>query len=142
MGVLNSLMELFGGSRTLVGLDETPAPGAAEAAIRPLIVELRRAVSLEVRSATTKVYLEGVLTRELLDRCTEILSKTFGPPAKPFDQRVAFEKTLRDMVESQGGIMKNQCLYLRRYEDSRIAFAALWPWSTPIEITLKVGVYD
>ncbi len=142
MGILDGIIKLFGGSRTLVRLDETPAPGTAEAAVQPLITDLRNALSPELRSATTRAYLEAVITRDQLEPCMEILTKTLGSPAKQFDERAAFEKTVRAMVDSRGGIMKDQCLYLRRFEDGRVAFAALWPWSSPNRITVKVGVYD
>ncbi|MCZ6794924.1 MAG: hypothetical protein O7J95_15070 [Planctomycetota bacterium] len=142
MGILGRVIEMVGGRRTVVRLDEAPASGAAEAAVRPLIAELRRAVSPEIRSASTKVYLEGVITRDRLASCTEIVSEALGSPAKPFDERAAFDRTVRAMVDSHGGINKDQCLYLRRFEDGRVAFAALWPWSSSNRITVKVGVYD
>ena len=142
MKVLDTVFTLFGCSRTLLRLDDTPAPGSAETAVMPLIADLRRSVSPEVRSETTEVYLECVITRNRLEACMEILLRVLGPAAKPFDEKVAFEKTLRAMVDSRGGILKDQCLYLRRYEDDHVAFAALWPWADPESITLKVGVYD
>ncbi len=40
------------------------------------------------------------------------------------------EKTVRAMVDSRGGIMKDPCLYLRRYEDGHVGsrgFLKLFP---------------
>lgn len=141
MGVLDSVLKLFGGGREHVSLDSAPAPGAVDAALGPLISGLRRALSAEIRLASEE-YLEAVVTRERLESCMEILAQTLGPPVKAFDQPVALEKSLRAMVDSRGGIMKNQCLYVRKYEDGGIAFAALWPWGDGDNVTVKVGVYD
>ena len=142
MSLFSALSKVLGGNKNLVRLDGTPGAGTAVAAMRLLIADLRQAASREIRSVSTKDYLEAVIRRERLEACSRILGEVFGPPAKPFDQRASFDRPLRRMVESGGGILKNQCLYLRRYEDDRVAFAALWPWADPENITLKVGTYD
>ena len=88
------------------------------------------------------VYLEAIVSQDALDAGCRILEAVLGPPAKPFGVKASFEGEVQALVDSRGGIQKNQALYLRRYEDDRIAFAALWPWSDGRRVTLKLGIYD
>ena len=142
MGLLSAVIEVFAGNKNAVRLDEPPGTGAAVGAVRSLIARLCQAASAEVRNVSTEDYLEAVIRREQLDECCRILGEALGPPAKPFDQRATFTGPLHNMVQSHGGVQKDQCLHLRRYEDDHVAFAALWPWADPEKITLKVGIYD
>ena len=143
MGLFDSLKALVGAGGAKVQLDdEPPAPGEAEAAVTALIAEVKQAVELELREGCSDTYLEAVLERAALDACTEVLAKTLGPPKKPFGERPAFDRSLSALIDSKGGIEKGQCLFLRRYADERIAFAAFWPWSSGAEVTLKLGVYS
>ena len=142
MGLLSIVGKVLGGNKEVICLDAPPAAGNASTSVRPLIADLREAPSTEIRGNSTADYLEVVLQRERLEEFTRILDAFLGPPAKPFGQRPRFDRPLRQLVESRGGILKGQCLYLRRYEDHHVAFAALWPWGDPETITLKVGVYD
>lgn len=142
MGLFDSLKALVGGGGARVQLDdEPPAPGEADAAVTALIADVKQAIELELREGCSDTYLEAVLKSDALDACSEVLAKAFGPPKKPFGERPAFDRTLSALIQSKGGIEKGQCLFLRQYADERIAFAALWPWSSGAEITLKLGVY-
>ena len=138
MGLLSVVAKVLG---DVTCLDAPPATGNASASVGPLIVDLRKVPSTEIRDGSTAEYLEVVLQRARLEEFTRILDAFFGPPAKPFGQRPRFYRPLRRLVESRGGIMKDQCLYLRHYDDQYVAFAALWPWGNSEKITLKVGVY-
>ncbi len=131
---------MLGGQRTVITLDAPPAEGTARAAVASLITSLQPALSTP--RSQTEGYLEGVFLRSQLDRISEVLAGTLGAPAKPFGQPPSFDKALKALIETHGGIMKNQCLYLRQFEDGFVSFAALWPWSDEGNITLKLGVYD
>ncbi len=140
MGLLSVVItKVFG---EVICLDGPPATGNASASVRPLIVDLRKVPSTEIRDGSSAEYFEVVLERAGLEEFTQILDAFFGPPAKPFDERRRFDGLLGELVESRGGITKEQCLYLRRHDDHYVAFAALWPWGDSETITLKVGVYD
>ena len=141
MGILSAIHRVFDGKKTAVRLDDPPAPGLAREAVRSLSAQLRESLSIEVRSAVD-VYLEAVVQQDALGAGCRILEAALGPPAKPFGAKASFEAELQERVDSRGGIHKNQALYLRRYEDGRVAFAALWPWSDGRRVTLKLGIYD
>ena len=114
-------------------------------AIKRLIGELKKAIRFtELRKApATDEYLEGVLLREDLVRCCELLSTVFGPPLKEFGKPPAFPAATQKTVDAVGGIRANQCLYLAQKGARDIAYAALWPWeSDPARLTLKVGMWQ
>jgi hypothetical protein len=142
MALVDLLSRFLGRGQPPISLDAPPASGAAREATVPLIRRLREQLPLELRSETTTDYLEGVLPAAALESSRAILEEVLGPPAKPFGARPRFEAALEKLVDSRGGIEKGQCLFLRRFADGRVAFAALWPWSGGERVTLKVGVYD
>lgn len=138
MGLFSVVANVLG---EVICLDAPPATGNASASVRPLIVDLRKVPSTEIRDGSSAEYLEVVLECAKLEEFTRVLDAFFGPPAKPFGQRPRFDRPLRQLVQSRGGINKDQCLYLRGHEDQYVAFAALWPWGDSKNTTLKVGVY-
>ena len=142
MGLLDTLIQICGLRRTAVTLDGPAAPGTAEAAVQRLIARLRQLPNSEIREDSTHIYLEMVITGHQLDNYATVLTEVLGPPVKPFGESVSLEKPLRAMVDSQGGIRRDQCLYLKHYQDQFVAFAALWPWSGGNPLTLKVGVFS
>ena len=113
-----------------------------DVAIKPLIANLRATIPMLVRTApASEDYLEGVLSREALQRCYALLSDALGAPVKAFDQPVQLESRLQKVVVNLGGIRTEQCLFLKAGEQERAVYAALWPWaSDQTRITLKVGV--
>jgi len=115
--------------------DDTPVP--------PLVMALRKAIPMEVRVAPDSgTYLEGVLKREDLPRCVALLREALGPPAKEFDEAKRFERETQRLVESIGGIRKDQCLFLGANGNPYTAYAALWPWASDSDrITLKIGIF-
>lgn len=110
--------------------------------ITPLIAALKQAVPLELRSAPdAPEYLEGVLARQHLKPCHELLVQHFGAAAKDFGKRAAFAGAAAKCVERVGGIQTNQCLFLSMRDGRSAVYAALWPWSSdPMRVTLKVGI--
>jgi len=141
MGILSAINKVLDGKKLAVRLNDPPAPGRAPDAVRATSTRLRESLSIEVRKAVD-VYLEAVLTSDALDEACRILEDALGPAAKPFGAKATFERALQEQVDSRGGIQKNQALYLRVFEDGRVAFAALWPWSDGRRTTLKLGIYD
>ena len=110
--------------------------------LKPLIEALRKSVPMLVRSApSTDDYLEGVLSREDLQRCDTLLRDALGPPVKEFGKAAAIAPAMRALVDRIGGVRIEQCLFLRQDEAGQVTYAALWPWaSDEMRITLKVGV--
>ena len=94
----------------------------------------------EIRAESTDQLLEAVIRGARLDEYTQVLTQALGEPCKPFGLRGEFARPLAQQIDEMGGVSKEQCLFLRRFEDDRIAYAALWPWGDPSSITLKVGV--
>ena len=142
MRVFSAVLEVFS-RRGPIDLDEPPAAGEAHAITSALIADLRRTTPpKQVRRESTRQYLEAVIQRDHLEEYCQILTAAFGEPCKPFGVRARFSRPLEERIAALGGIMKKQCLYLRRFEDDRVAYAALWPWDDPNSITLKLGVFD
>lgn len=112
--------------------------------VKPLIDALQQAIPfVETREASPSGdYLEGVLSREDLGACCELLSGAFGPAAKEFGKVVRFTRQCQAMVDALGGIRTDQCLFIKEEANRPVAFAALWPWAAnPDRVTLKVGVF-
>lgn len=111
---------------------------------KPLIDALQQAITfVEQREATPSGdSFEGVLSREDLARCCELLAGTFGLATKEFGKTVRFSPPCQAMVDQLGGIRPEQCLFIKEEANQPIAFAVLWPWaSNPQRVTLKVGVF-
>lgn len=140
--MLGALIKSLFGPARIVEIEGPDAPGEAKPALQQLIREIHVLKPKEVRSESRDFYLEAVVLREGLEAYEVLLEAVFGKPAKPFDEKGGFSGSLDEMVDSIGGIDKDQCLYLRRFEDGRVLFAALWPWGDPANITLKLGVFE
>lgn len=140
MGIFDAFTALVG-TRPVVSLDSTPAAGDAETALRALIKEVRAEIEIERRAGGTRT-LDCLITPEVIEACGELLTRHLGEPIKPFGKKVKFDDALQALIDSKGGIAKNQCLFLRQFEDGRILYAALWPWVGGVDITLKIGTYD
>ena len=115
-----------------------------ETLVGPLIASLRNTVPMLVRtSPTSEEYLEGILSRDDLQRCCTLLTDALGASVKAFDQAVRFEPSMQKVVAGLGGIRLEQCLFLKSVGAQRAIYAALWPWaSDALRITLKVGVVN
>ena len=112
------------------------------ALISPLIDDLIKAIPMVVRSAPpTGDYLEGVLSRQNLKQCYDMLNVVFGQPTKDFGNATNLERNLQKLVDCVGGIRLDQCLFVKRDAEGNTTYAALWPWaSDATRITLKVGI--
>ena len=141
MGVLDGILGFLRG-KGAIALDEAPAAGEACAVLRALIEALREAQPREVRAASTSEHLDAVIDRTQLEEYCAVLAQTLGEPCKPFGARGKFVHALAKKIDAMGGVERTQCLYLRRFEDDDIAYAALWPWGDSKSITLKVGVFQ
>ena len=116
----------------------------AHASIKPLVQALRKTLTfVEVRAAPPSGdHLEGVLSRQELERCHAQLCEALGPPVKEFGRNATFDHKTQKTVEALGGVRIDQCLFLVPQEARRVVYAALWPWaSDPTRVTLKVGVH-
>ena len=105
-----------------------------------MIREIRDHVRMEVRSnSTSSEYLEAVIRKSNLEQLQPIITKHLGPAAKEPGEEVTFSEEVKKVVDSLGGLRMEQSFFCRR-EDTRVVFAALWPWqSDPERITLKAG---
>ena len=109
-----------------------------------LLEVIKGSIVLELRpTAHAESYLEGVLAREDLERCVQVLTDNLGPAAKPFDEEPKLQHDLQRMIDRIGGIRRNQCLFLKPLARQTFTYAALWPWTTnPQRVTLKVGTLE
>ncbi len=105
-----------------------------------LIEELREALRMEIRANSQGLeYLEAVLDRKDLELLNSLLEKHLGPAAKESGKEANLPEEIKELVDSLGGLRKEQSFFYRR-EGDRVTYAALWPWeSNPDKITLKSG---
>ena len=110
--------------------------------VTALIDSLRSSIPMVIRVAPASGdYLEGVMSRQELQRCYTLLAEAFGQPAKEFGQTTSFQREQQKLIDQLGGIRLDQCLFLKPGADGEVAYAALWPWaSDATRVTLKVGV--
>jgi hypothetical protein len=106
-----------------------------------LIKEIRKTVRIEVRATSHGTeYLEGVLTLKDLEVLRSLLRKHLGPATKESGKEVSFPQTIRELVDSLGGLRIEQSFFYRQ-DGKQVTYAAIWPWqSDPNKITLKSGV--
>ena len=85
-------------------------------------------------------YLEAVLQKKDLELLNSLLEKHLGPAAKEPGKEANLPKEIQKLVDSLGGLRKEQSFFYRQ-DDHRIIYAAIWPWvSDPNKMTLKSGV--
>jgi len=110
--------------------------------VKTLVAAIGTQVSfVERRSPAERAdYIEGVLSRQELKRCYELLQGQFGDVVKDFGQPAKFDKPTAKIVERIGGIWTDQCLFFLKVDGNAAVYAALWPWSSDAsKITLKAG---
>lgn len=109
--------------------------------VETLVGALQAVPLLERRSPAEKTdYLEGVISRQELKRCYELLMQQFGSATKEFGQPAKFDRVTTQLVERIGGIWNDQCLFFSAIDGKKAVYAALWPWnSDPTKVTLKAG---
>ena len=115
-----------------------------ETVIKSLVAALRTTIPMLVRTASASGdYLEGVLSRQALERCEILLRETLGPPIKEFSKAATFEPPIQKVIDRIGGIRFDQCVFLKQGGEGHVAYAVLWPWaSDATRITIKVGVLE
>jgi hypothetical protein len=108
-----------------------------------LIEELKATLRMEIRSTSQKLqYLEAVLQMEDLELLHSLLRKHLGPAAKESGKEVSLPKEIQKLVDSLGGLRKEQSFFYRQ-DGHQVVYAAIWPWqSNPNKITLKSGVSE
>jgi hypothetical protein len=106
-----------------------------------LIKEIKKTVRMEIRATSHGTdYLEAVITLEDLEVLHALLRKHLGPATKESGKEVSFPRTIRELVDSLGGLRIEQSFFCKQ-DGKQITYAALWPWgSDPNRITLKSGV--
>jgi hypothetical protein len=73
-----------------------------------------------------------------LDEAIALIESRMGPAAKaPKDE---LPGTLETLAASIGGIRGGQTLYVHELGDGKRMYAAFWPWSGGVKITIKLGV--
>ena len=106
-----------------------------------LIKEMRKTVRMEIRATSHGTeYLEAVITLEDLEALRSLLKKHLGPATKESGKEVSFPQTIRELVDSLGGLRIEQSFFYKQ-EGQQVTYAAIWPWqSDPNRMTLKSGV--
>jgi hypothetical protein len=106
-----------------------------------LIEEIKKNFRMEIRpNSQGSEYLEAVLQKKDLEMLNSLLGKHLGPAAKEPGKEANLPKEIQKLVDSLGGLRKEQFFFYRR-DDHRVIYAAIWPWgSDPSKITLKSGV--
>jgi hypothetical protein len=106
-----------------------------------LIKEIKKTVRMEIRATSQGTeYLEAVITLGELEVLRSLLRKHLGPATKESGKEVSFPQTIRELVDSLGGLRIEQSFFYKQ-EGNQVTYAAIWPWqSDPNRITLKSGV--
>ena len=106
-----------------------------------MIKEIKKTVRMEIRATSQGTeYLEAVITLEELEVLRSLLRKHLGPATKESGKEVSFPQTIRELVDSLGGLRIEQSFFFKQ-EGKQVTYAAIWPWqSDPNRITLKSGV--
>jgi hypothetical protein len=108
-----------------------------------LIEVIKEAMTLEIRSNSQgSEYLEAVIDTKDIELLHSLLKKYLGPAAKEHGEEANLPEEIQGMVDSLGGLRKDQSFFYKR-EGHQVIYAALWPWgSNPNKITLKCGVRE
>jgi len=108
-----------------------------------LIEEMEKTLRMEIRPTSNGTkYLEAVITLEDLEVLLSLLRKHLGPAAKESGKEVSLPQTIRELVDSLGGLRIEQSFFYKQ-KGKQVMYAALWPWqSNPNRITLKSGVIE
>jgi hypothetical protein len=106
-----------------------------------LIKEIKKTVRMEIRATSHGTeYLEAVIALEDLEILHSLLRKHLGPAAKESGQEVTFPQTIRELVDSLGGLRIEQSFFYKQ-DGTQVIYAAIWPWeSDPNRLTLKSGI--
>jgi hypothetical protein len=105
-----------------------------------LIQEIKQTLRMEIRpNSQGSKYLEAVMNTKDIELLNSLLKRYLGSAAKERGKEVKLPKEIEELVDSLGGLRKEQSFFYRQ-EGHRVIYAALWPWeSDPTKITLKSG---
>jgi len=108
-----------------------------------MIEEIKETFRLEIRpNSQGSEYLEAVMNTKDVELLHSLLKRYLGSAAKERGKEVNLPKEIEELVDSLGGLRKEQSFFYRR-DGHRMIYAALWPWeSDPTKITLKSGVSE
>jgi hypothetical protein len=108
-----------------------------------LIQEIKQTLRMEIRpNSQGSKYLEAVMNTKDIELLNSLLKRYLGSAAKERGKEVKLPKEIEELVDSLGGLRKEQSFFYRQ-EGHRVIYAALWPWeSDPTKITLKSGVSE
>jgi hypothetical protein len=106
-----------------------------------LIKEIKKTVKMEIRPTSRGTeYLEAVVTLEDLEVLRSLLKKHLGPATKESGKEASFPQTIRELIDSLGGLRIEQSFFCKQ-DGKQVTYAAIWPWqSDPNRLTLKSGV--
>jgi hypothetical protein len=108
-----------------------------------MIEELKDVLRMEIRPNSQGLeYLEAVISSKDLELLHSLLKKHLGPAAKEVGEKAHLPKEIQNVVDSFGGLRKEQSFFYRQ-EGKEVLYAAIWPWqSNPEKMTLKSGVSE
>jgi len=108
-----------------------------------MIEEIKETFTMEMRSNSQgSEYLEAVINTKDIELLNSLLERYLGPAAKERGKEANLPKEIEELVDSLGGLRKEQSFFYRE-DGHRVIYAALWPWeSNPAKITLKSGVSE
>jgi hypothetical protein len=108
-----------------------------------MIEEIKETFRMEIRpNSQGSEYLEAVMNTKDLELLISLLKRYLGLAAKEHGKAANLPKEIKELVDSLGGLRKEQSFFYRR-DGHRVIYAALWPWeSDPTRITLKCGVSE
>jgi hypothetical protein len=108
-----------------------------------MIEDIKDRLRLEIRpNSQGREYLEAVIDTKDLELLHSLLRKHLGSAAKESGKEVHLPKEIQKLVDSLGGLRKEQSFFYRQV-GNQVLYAAIWPWqSNPDKVTLKSGVSE
>ena len=108
-----------------------------------MIEEIKETLTMEIRSNSRRSeYLEAVIDTKDIELLNSLLKRYLGSAAKERGKKANLPKEIEELVDSMGGLRKEQSFFYRQ-DGNQVIYAALWPWgSDPTKITLKSGVSE
>jgi hypothetical protein len=107
-----------------------------------MIDEIKETFKMEIRPNSRSGYLEAVMNTKDTELLLSLLKRHLGPAAKECGKEANLPKEIEELVDSLGGLRKEQSFFYRE-QGRQLIYAALWPWeSDPTKVTLKSGVSE
>jgi hypothetical protein len=108
-----------------------------------MIDEIKETFRMEMRpNSRGSDYLEAVMDAKDIELLNSLLKRYLGPATKERGKEANLPKGIEELVDSLGGLRKEQSFFYRQ-EGHQVIYAALWPWeSNPTKLTLKSGISE